>query len=234
MIKMNILTPGFFGKTVAADNRRGEFDYKNESLMMSETDIDYLFIGDSITHFWELSAYFDTTHHVFINRGIGGDVTEYVLKRFEADCLQLKPRVAILLIGTNDLWALEPDGWAGTAGGDKELVKKSLLANYRDLLQRAKDAKQQLVVCSILPTNMTFIQLPHLRNEVIVEVNESLKQLCEAFDCLYVDYHTHMVKEDGLTARDGLMKEGLHPIYSGYQLMSDILRTELLEKGLEI
>ena len=43
-----------------------------------------------------------------------------------------------------------------------------------------------------------------------------------------------MVKEDGGTARDGLMKEGLHPIYSGYQLMSDILRTALKEKGLEI
>lgn len=161
-------------------------------------------------------------------------MTEYVLKRFEADCLQLKPRVAILMIGTNDLWALEPDGWAGTTGGDKQLVKKSLLANYREILQLAKEAKQQLVVCSILPTNMTFLQLLKVRNEAIIEVNEALKKLVKEFDFLYVDYHTHMVKEDGGTARDGLMKEGLHPIYSGYQLMSDILRTALKEKGLEI
>lgn len=226
--------PGYFGKTVAADSRRGEFDYKNESLIMKKTPIDYLFIGDSITHFWELNAYFDSHKQVFINRGIGGDVTKYVLKRFEADCLQLKPRVAILLIGTNDLGALEPDVWACTKGGDKESIKASLLNHYREIILKAKQAKQELIVCSILPTNMTFLQLAHLRNEAIVEVNEELKHLCEEFNLLYVDYHRYMVKEDGLTARDGLLKEGLHPISSGYQVMSEVLRETLKQNGLEI
>ena len=77
---MNVISPGYFGNSVAADSRRGEFDYKNESLLRAKTKIDYLFIGDSITHYWEVSDYFDMTRSTFINRGIGGDVTNYLSK----------------------------------------------------------------------------------------------------------------------------------------------------------
>ena len=82
--------------TVAADSRRMEFDAKNEILIFHQTPVDYVFIGDSITHMWELQAYFKPNGWSIANRGIGGDTTKYVLKRFEADVLQLKPKSAEL------------------------------------------------------------------------------------------------------------------------------------------
>ena len=46
----------YFSRTAAADSRRKEFDIKNHSLIYTDQKPDFLFIGDSITHYWELNA----------------------------------------------------------------------------------------------------------------------------------------------------------------------------------
>ena len=38
---MEIIKPGNFGKTVAADNLRYLFDYQNEQLILLEKEIDF-------------------------------------------------------------------------------------------------------------------------------------------------------------------------------------------------
>lgn len=45
-----MISPGFFGSVVAADSRRIEFDFKNETLLAKQTKIDDLFIGDFLSH----------------------------------------------------------------------------------------------------------------------------------------------------------------------------------------
>ena len=92
MERSQVVNPGLFSVGVAADSRRGEFDFGNESLVLQEMRPDFVFIGDSITHLWELQAFFGSTGKVLINRGIGGDISTYVLKRFEADVIQLQPK----------------------------------------------------------------------------------------------------------------------------------------------
>lgn len=229
-----LIRPGFFGGIVAADNRRVEFDYKNESLIQLNTPIDYLFIGDSITHFWELKAYFNSPSQLLINRGIGGDTTEFLEKRWKADCLQLKPKVAIVMIGVNDMKVLEPDGWNGIEGKSVQEVKEKILDHYLKIIEMCKQVNQQLVICSILPTKMTFIQSWRERNQCILEVNEALKILCQTYGLIYVDYHQAMVAEDGCSIKDGLTFEGLHPISTGYSIMSSVLKETLAKHGMSI
>lgn len=229
-----LIRPGFFGGIVAADSRRVEFDYKNESLIQLKASIDYLFIGDSITHFWELKAYFNSPSKMVINRGIGGDTTEYLEKRWEADCLQLKPKVAIVMIGVNDMQVLEPDTWNGVKGKTVQEVKERILTNYLKIIEKCKQANQPLVICSILPTKMTFIQSWRERNQCILEVNEALKILCQTHRLIYVDYHQAMVAEDGCSIKDGLTFEGLHPILTGYLIMSSVLKETLAKHGMSI
>lgn len=65
-----MIKPPLFGKTVAADSRRMEFNVKNEQVLFCGNSPDMVFIRDSITHHWELKAYFDG---FTVNRGIGGD-----------------------------------------------------------------------------------------------------------------------------------------------------------------
>ena len=75
-----------------------------------------VFAGDSITGYSDLSKYLKFSHivdcmlearlgpgrAVVLNRGKGGDSTADLLKRFQADILDAKPDIAVLLIGGND------------------------------------------------------------------------------------------------------------------------------------
>ncbi|WP_309272888.1 hypothetical protein [Paenibacillus sp.] len=68
-----MIKPGLFSPLQAdADQRRMEYDLKNESLIAEKTPVDYLFIGDSIINLWELGAYFSSAKGAIINRGAGG------------------------------------------------------------------------------------------------------------------------------------------------------------------
>ena len=86
----------YFSEDVAADKNRKEFDIKNHTLCYTNQRPDFLFIGDSITEYWELNAYFRNSDQLIINRGIAGDTTKYLKKRFYVDAVQLKPKYCIL------------------------------------------------------------------------------------------------------------------------------------------
>mgnify|MGYP002231600494 CR=1 FL=1 len=72
----------YFSEDVAADKNRKEFDIKNHTLCYTNQRPDFLFIGDSITEYWELNAYFRNSDQLIINRGIAGDTTKYLKKDF--------------------------------------------------------------------------------------------------------------------------------------------------------
>jgi len=62
-----------------------------------------VFFGDSITELWQVEAYFVPSGGILLNRGIGGDITPDMAKRFDADVIQLQPRNVVILAGTNDV-----------------------------------------------------------------------------------------------------------------------------------
>lgn len=72
----------YFSEDVAADKNRKEFRIKNHTLCYTNQRPDFLFIGDSITEYWELNAYFRNSDQLIINRGIAGDTTKYLKKDF--------------------------------------------------------------------------------------------------------------------------------------------------------
>lgn len=61
---------------------------------------------------------------------------EYLLKRSEADGLQLKSNLLILMIGVNDRGDLEADAWNDKPWKFKERVKQSILANDRQIIEQ--------------------------------------------------------------------------------------------------
>lgn len=67
----------YFSEDVAADKNRKEFDIKNHTLCYTNQRPDFLFIGDSITEYWELNAYFRNSDQLIIN---GTDVKKAAKK----------------------------------------------------------------------------------------------------------------------------------------------------------
>src|SRR5947209_12361576 len=63
-----------------------------------------VFMGDSITDSWndpKFGGFFPGKP--YIDRGISGQTTPQMLVRFRADVIDLRPKIVVILAGTNDL-----------------------------------------------------------------------------------------------------------------------------------
>lgn len=231
----DILYPPFFGEGVAADGRRWEFNIKNEVLVTNKIPVDVVFIGDSITQVWELNAYF-RQFGLVVNRGIGGDVAEIVARRFEGDAVQLKPRACVVMVGINNTWCLDSviRPWCAYSPDqltDPEDVFQLVTDSYRKILELAREHHLPLLFCSVLPV-LDRSREGQNRNRLVLRLNQALKDLCAFYGAVYVDYHSALVDQDGLTMREGLTDDILHPHVIGYNRMAAIL-TPLLQKVLD-
>ncbi|CAM4396782.1 lysophospholipase L1-like esterase [Paenibacillus endophyticus] len=230
--RIEIVKPGYFGTSAAADSRRGEFDIGNEILIAHKVPVDFVFIGDSITHMWELNTYFGRSGLFIVNRGIGGDISSHLLRRFEADVIQLQPKHVVIKIGVNNFWAL--DGWTAQDRKPADQIIAGLVGDIGDMVKSAKENGIIPIICSILPTHMPQSGNNDIRNASIVTVNQQLQELADREKAIYVDYHSLMTTEDGLQLCGELADDGLHPHLLGYDIMARALIEALDENGIRI
>ena len=169
-----------------------------------------VFFGDSITDIWHLDEYFPGK--AYVNRGIGGQTTSQMLVRFRQDVIDLHPKVAVILAGTNDI-----------AGNTGPISNQDIEANLASLADLAHARGVKVVYSSILPIhNYTdkskdfFSQRSPSR---ILELNTWLKDYCAKNDITYLDYFPAMVDDKGLLKKD-LADDGLHPNAAGYKIMA--------------
>src|ERR1700726_4824846 len=99
-----------------------------------------VFLGDSITDYWKLSDYFPGKP--YINRGIDGQTTPEMLVRFRQDVIDLRPKVVIVLAGTNDI--------AGVTG---RTSNEDIESNYASMAELARAHGIRMVFASVLPVN---------------------------------------------------------------------------------
>src|SRR6476646_11366876 len=90
-----------------------------------------VFFGDSITDIWKLDESFPGKPYV--NRGIGGQTTSQMLVRFRQDVIDLRPKVVVILAGTNDI--------AGNSGPISNQDIESNFASIAELLCAAPDGE---------------------------------------------------------------------------------------------
>ena len=225
--KKSWIKPGYLSQVFRADERRMEFDCKNQTVVQKECPVDIVFIGDSITQMWELEAYFHKYHLMILNRGIGGDRTQSFLHRFYADAIQLKPKMVIVMVGINDTWDLEFDPWKRELVSEPEQVLQEALSNMERVFQMASAESFRTVVCSILPTNMNWTNHEEERKQYVKSYNEGMRKLAYRYGMKYVDYYPYFVDRDGESLQLELSLEGLHPNVFGYDKMAGILEQEI-------
>lgn len=224
--KQQLIKPPLFGDGAAADRLRGRFDFWNEEVIRQDVAVGTVFMGDSITELWQLDAYFAPSDGVILNRGIGGDITPHMAKRFDGDVIQLKPRNVVILAGTNDV----ARGLAANKSEDEMI--SGVIANMEAMMDAARKAGINVLVCSILPTN------PDTKNHagkapILPKINEKLKAACAAKGCIYVDYAAQMSNSAGELPKD-LARDGLHPHYAGYEIMARALNKAARANGLRL
>ena len=62
-----------------------------------------VFMGDSITDAWPRRVETFFTDKSYVGRGISGQTTPQMLLRLRQDVIALKPKVIVILAGTNDI-----------------------------------------------------------------------------------------------------------------------------------
>lgn len=221
------IKPGYLSQVVRADERRMEFDCKNQIIVQKECPVDVVFIGDSIIQMWELPAYFHKFPLRILNRGIGGDRTGSLFHRFRADVVQLKPKMAVLMAGINDAWDLEFDHWKQEQGRDFDEILNEALCNMEQILQITSKETFQTVLCSILPTCMEWTNHEEERKRYVKAYNKGLKSLANTYEAVFVDFYPAFVEKDGCSLKRGWSLEGLHPNVFGYDKMAEILEQEV-------
>lgn len=225
---------GYFSETVAADSRRKEFDIKNHSIIRNGIRPDFLFIGDSITHYWELNAYFNHPGQLIINRGIGGDTTHYLNKRFEVDALQLNPKYCILSIGINDSIDLEGDYWKLIPPASFEKVFDRAKENISEIIEKAKNSSTTLVLASLLPISIKLALHETERKSFICNLNQWLATTAKTENLIFVNYYTATTYPGTNKLLDHITYDGLHPNARGYELMAAVLRSTLQKYNITI
>ena len=172
-----------------------------------------MFLGDSITDGWDLNQYFPGKP--FLNRGISGQVTGQMLGRMKADVMDLRPRIVILLGGTNDL-----------ARGVSNAVIRH---NFEMIGTLAEASGITPVLASILPVsdyhtenNPRFLRTQMRDPGRILALNQWIRGLCDSKRWVYLDYHSAMADEAGRLRRE-LSDDGLHPNTEGYKVMAPLV-----------
>jgi lysophospholipase L1-like esterase len=179
-----------------------------------------VFLGDSITDNW---SHYDYGGGFFpgkpyVNRGIGGQMTSQMLLRYRADVIDLKPRVVVILAGTNDI--------SGNSGPMTLEMIESNLATMADL---ARFHGVKVVFSSLLPVcddktdaaGQPIVQTQARPNASIKALNRWLAAYAQTHRHVYLDYFSAMARPDGALNPD-LTNDGLHPNVAGYAVMAPL------------
>ena len=177
-----------------------------------------VFMGDSVTEIWKFDGpggYFPGKP--YINRGIGGQSTPQMLLRFRQDVIDLKPKVVVILAGTNDI--------AGNTGPSTPAMIED---NFRSMAAIARANNIKLILASITPAGI-YPWRPALNpTPIILEVNQWLKQFAADQNLTYVDYYTAMADDKG-AMKPGLASDGVHPTPEGYAVMAPLAEAAIAQ-----
>ncbi|MGH9820701.1 MAG: GDSL-type esterase/lipase family protein, partial [Pyrinomonadaceae bacterium] len=99
-----------------------------------------VFMGDSITDIWKLNKSFPGKP--YINRGISGQTTSQMLLRFRPDVIALKPKVVVILAGTNDLSA-----------NTGPMTLDAIEGNIASMTELARANRINVVLSSVMPVS---------------------------------------------------------------------------------
>ncbi|UTH13136.1 GDSL-type esterase/lipase family protein [Macrococcus equipercicus] len=214
------------------NKERDKFNRRNEALLYHNDPVGVLFIGDSITAYWDLDSYFELTNGKrIINRGISNDRSMYLKRRFQADALQLKPDYIILSIGVNNTKDLDQQLDQETSD---QLVLQ-ITQDIKDMVSMAETQHIPMAITSVTATNRRHLKSFELRAATIKRINDELQQFAQRQRIPYIDYYSRMTLTGDVDCLNPeLSDDGLHPHVLGYDIMAQTVVDTLTDVPLKL
>ena len=150
----------------------------------------------------------------FINRGISGNRCSELLDRWDEDCINLKPTILSILVGINEIGAMD----INVEGASLEYHEEC----YRKILDRVKEK---------LPETLIIIMEPFYgdsKNERwdtfykahIGELRTITRKIAEDYGAIFVPLHDLFDSYREKTDIFNLIWDGVHPTTCGHYLIA--------------
>jgi lysophospholipase L1-like esterase len=176
-----------------------------------------VFMGDSITDAWQQPRYGDFfANKAYVDRGISGQTTPQMLVRFKPDVIDLKPKVVVILAGTNDI-----------AGNTGPMTNEEIQGNLASMSDLAKAHDIRVVLASVTPVSNYHVGpsgIPQTTSRPMARIralNDWIKSYASEHNHVYLDYFSAMTDPSGLL-REDLSADDLHPNAKGYAFMGPL------------
>jgi len=151
------------------------------------------------------------------NRGISGNRVPHLQKRWEKDCVKLKPAVVSILIGVNDIWHKMNGKYDGTVDDYRQ--------GYSELLRQTKEAlpDTKIVICEPFVMRCGAVKdswFPEFDQRRVVA-----KEVAEKSGSLWVPFQE--VFDAAIAAGskpEYWAGDGVHPSLAGHALMAQAWR----------
>lgn len=147
------------------------------------------------------------------NRGISGHKVPDLDKRWQADCIDLKPDILSILVGVNDIWHKLNGNYDGTVA--------SYESGLHALLKRTRDAlpETRIVICEPFALRCGAVS-----DKWFPEMDQrraACRRVSDAMECTWVPFQTmfdNAVTAD--TPPSYWAGDGVHPSMAGHALMA--------------
>jgi lysophospholipase L1-like esterase len=196
--------------------------YRDANRTVARADV--VFMGDSITDLWQqarFGGFFPGKNYV--DRGISAQTTSQMLLRMRPDVIALKPRVVVILAGTNDV-----------AGNTGPISDEDIEGNLTSMAELAAANGIKVVLSSITPisayhaANGTIPQTSRRPVARIQKINDWMRTYAAAHKHVYLDYYSKMVDNTGMLKAE-FSADDLHPTLEGYAIMAPLAEAAIAQ-----
>lgn len=151
---------------------------------------------------------------IVYNRGVCGNTSRDVLKRFATEAVSISPELIIFAVGIND--TKYPPGEKNNLIALQEFV-----GNMRMLCMQAKTHTNKIFAVSLTKVDETRKSTgARYVNRQIQRYNEALKDVCNSEGVTYIDVYNVMDEQADLL-------RGFHPNAVGYEKLAAVIKSAI-------
>lgn len=170
--------------------------FLQENERYADYEVDVAFLGDSLTDGYAVAEYYP--QFVVCNRGIGGDTTFDLEARLQVSVYDLKPKVAVMLIGANNF--------------------ATMFDNYENIL---KGLQKNLPETKVVLLSLTSMSQQWGKNNALAAYNNvKIKLLAEAYGFTFVDLYSPLMDVNTGEIYPQYTTDGGHLTPQGYEVLT--------------